>query len=80
MKGLLRGTLVSLVTLALAGCAYMGFHGPSVQSFPGVHRGMTEDRQCLQCHDPDRVSAPTTPHASFKGCLKCHNDTVQTTE
>lgn len=76
MKKLLKSILLLAVMAALVGCAYLGAHGPSIQSYPGVHHGITEDTSCLQCHHPDHGTAPPTPHPSFKGCLKCHNDKV----
>lgn len=74
----LKKMLVVGAILALgSGCAYrcyLGMHGPSVEAFPDVHLGVTENRECLARHDPDQDSSgPPTMHPQFTGCLKCHN-------
>jgi Doubled CXXCH motif (Paired_CXXCH_1) len=62
----------------ILGCTYrhyMGFHGPSIRATPQIHMGVTEDKECLKCHDPERnPEGPPTNHPQFTGCLKCHND------
>ncbi|MBW2101777.1 MAG: hypothetical protein JRH05_03730 [Deltaproteobacteria bacterium] len=43
-----------------------------------IHEGVTRDRECLDCHHPDRNPAgPPTPHPGLSGCLKCHNDELK---
>jgi hypothetical protein len=70
--------MVCMVLALFNGCAYryyLGMHGPSVKSFPDIHKGVTEDQGCLGCHHPDRnPTGPPTSHPQFIGCLKCHND------
>jgi hypothetical protein len=66
---------------ALGGCAYkayLGLHGSSIRLHPDIHESAASDSECLECHHPDAVGteAPVTPHPKFKGCLKCHNDTI----
>jgi len=72
------GMVVLALLLTLVGCAYrhyLGVHGPSIKAHPDIHAGVTEDRQCLECHHPDRKpTGPPTSHPHFSGCLKCHND------
>ncbi len=67
-----------LLLLSSAGCAYrhyLGMHGPSIRSTPGIHIDLQTDDQCLECHDPHKpTDAPPTTHPGFKGCFKCHND------
>ncbi len=67
--------------LFCSGCAYryyLGFHGPSIRMYPDIHEEVTRDEECLACHHPDRnPSGPPTSHPEFTGCLKCHNDPVQ---
>lgn len=69
------------VLMLFSGCAYryyLGMHGPTVKVFPDIHQGVTEDRDCLECHHPDRkTEAPRTSHPQFTGCLKCHNDELK---
>ena len=76
-----RIVLFSLAMIMLGGCAYrhyLGMHGPSVRNHPGIHEGVTEDSECLQCHHADRSPmGPPTSHPKFTGCLKCHNDAVR---
>jgi len=76
---MIKKILVCCILLAgVNGCAYryyLGMHGPSIRAFPDMHEGVAEDRECLDCHDPDRnPSGPATSHPRFTGCLKCHND------
>ena len=70
--------LIIAAMLIICGCAYrhyLGMHGPTMRVFPDLHEGVTEDRQCLDCHGPDNDPQGTaTSHPGFKGCLKCHND------
>jgi len=66
------------ILLVFGGCAYrhyLGLHGPTVRGTPDIHDGVTEDAECLGCHDPDGdpIGLPTS-HPQFTGCLKCHND------
>ncbi len=79
MDGYKRWLIVVLV--AVFSKAYLGFHGPSVQQYPEIHAGMTEDDQCRICHHPDNAGkvdkAPATTHPEFKNCLKCHNDPLE---
>ena len=71
-------TIYGLALLVLGGCAYrhyLGMHGPSVRNYPDVHEGVTQDAECLKCHDPEQEPVgPPTSHPQFTGCLKCHND------
>ena len=64
-----------------SGCAYryyLGMHGPSIKIAADIHEGVTEDKDCLGCHHPDRDPAgPPTSHPQFTGCLKCHNDELK---
>ena len=73
--------IVTGVWLVLGSCAYryyLGLHGPSIRHFPDVHAGVTEDAQCLACHDPNGdPGGPPTTHPQFVGCLKCHDDDVE---
>lgn len=76
MKKVLTITLMILIIVS-SGCAYrhyLGMHGPSIRNLADTHKGVTEDSQCLECHNPDDpTDAPPTNHPGFKGCLKCHN-------
>ncbi|MDY6868686.1 MAG: hypothetical protein SVT56_12450 [Chloroflexota bacterium] len=78
IKGII---LFIMATMILGGCAYrhyLGLHGPSIRNFPEIHKGVTEDVECLACHHPERdLVGPPTSHPQFTGCLKCHNDTVK---
>ncbi len=76
MKQCYNLLLIIVISSALAGCAYLGFHGPSTRLYPDIHADVFEDSECLQCHGPDNddPSSPTTPHPQFTGCLKCHDD------
>lgn len=76
MSTLLKLGCVMLM-LGLAGCYYLGMHGPSIRQFPDVHAGVTEDAECLECHHPDHSVGPPTSHPDFVGCLKCHNDDIR---
>jgi hypothetical protein len=73
------GPMICIVLLLiLGGCAYrhyLGLHGSSIRMYPDVHAGVREDRQCLECHHPEKnPTGPPTSHPEFTGCLKCHND------
>lgn len=64
-------------TILTSGCAfrrYLGLHGPTIQSVPDPHSGVSTDAQCLSCHHPQNPVGTPTTHPRFKGCLKCHND------
>jgi hypothetical protein len=71
-----------VIFTGFSGCAYryyLGMHGPSIKAFPDEHEGVTEDHECLECHDPDiDFEGPPTSHPNFSGCLKCHSDDVKT--
>ena len=77
IKRLFHGVAL-LAILFLSGCAYryyLGMHGPSMQQSPGIHEGVTQDADCLNCHRPGPdPTGPPTSHPGFTGCLKCHND------
>ena len=48
--------------LLISSCAYrhyLGLHGPSVKLYPDVHEGVTDGKECLECHHPDKE--PTGP-------------------
>ncbi|MCK5661925.1 MAG: hypothetical protein KAI17_00495 [Thiotrichaceae bacterium] len=65
------------VALLLLGCnhmAYLGIHGKSIQLYPDIHESVVDDVQCLECHHPDNLEGPVSPHSEFTGCIKCHND------
>jgi hypothetical protein len=65
-----------VVVFSLSSCAYkayLGMPGKSIWLYPDIHEGVTEDYQCLECHNPIDPEGPPTPHPNFKGCLKCHN-------
>ena len=70
--------LALAVLFILGGCTYryyLGFHGPSTKRYPEIHQGVTQDSQCLGCHQPDKNPiGPPTSHPGFTGCLKCHYD------
>ena len=70
--------MVVILSIVFSGCAYrhyMGVHGPSIRAFPDNHEGVTEDKDCLKCHHPEKnPEGPPTNHPHFTGCLKCHND------
>lgn len=71
----MRKTIIILALLVLCiavfGCAYrhyIGLHGPSIKAFPGVHQAVTEDNECLKCHEPDgNPEGPPTNHPHFTG-------------
>jgi len=63
-------------SFTMGSCAYLGFHGPSVQRYPDIHENVSEDWQCLKCHYGDDPQGPLTPHPNFSGCLKCHIDEI----
>lgn len=73
--------LIPVCSVFIVGCAYrhyMGFHGPSIKRHPEIHADAVSDRQCLECHHPDKnPEGPPTSHPHFTGCLKCHNDDVR---
>ena len=81
MKIFFRVVLGGVILVFLSSCAYryyLGMHGPSIRSTPDIHSGVTADRECLECHDPDRDPVgPPTSHPQFTGCLKCHNDPLR---
>jgi predicted CXXCH cytochrome family protein len=82
MKAFHKMLVIGLLAIFLgAGCAYhhyMGSHGPSIKQYPDVHQNVSEDRQCLECHDPHGNSqGPATTHPNVTGCLKCHNDDIK---
>jgi len=56
--------------------AYLGLHGSSIRLHPEIHESVTLDRECLECHHPERAEGPPSPYPTFKGCLKCHNDEI----
>ena len=81
---LIKKTAILSLILLFLGCgayrAYLGLHGPSIQAYPEIHKGVNKDKECLECHHPKNVKdsgAPSTPHPGFHGCLKCHNDKVK---
>ncbi len=82
MKSFLKMTVLFVLLFIIFGCTYryyLGFHGPSIQLYPEDHEGVTEDEECLECHDPENDPECTpTSHPHFTGCLKCHNDEVNT--
>ena len=46
-----------------------------MKAFSDIHKGVTEDKECLKCHHPEmNPEGPPTNHPHFTGCLKCHND------
>jgi len=78
-----RTILLLMVILSVFGCygyrAYLGLHGKSIRLFPDEHEAVTEDRECLECHHPNNSEEGSpTPHPNFKGCIKCHNDEIET--
>ena len=81
MKTVRQFFLSILILAVMTGCAYrhyLGMHGPSIRSAPDVHKGVTEDVECLECHHPARnPTGPPTTHPQFTGCLKCHNDPLK---
>ncbi len=78
MQRIITSILAVAFSITLAACAhryYLGFHGPTIKTFPDIHRAVVEDDECLGCHgDGDQSQGPPTSHPQFKGCLKCHND------
>ena len=66
--------LLGLLLVAAPACAYLGAHGPTIRSYPDVHKGAAEDTQCRECHAGTAPEGPVSPHPGFHGCLKCHND------
>jgi len=78
-----RTIILLMVILSVFGCygyrAYLGLHGKSIRLFPDEHEAVTEDRECLECHHPNNSEEGSpTPHPNFKGCIKCHNDEIET--
>ena len=71
-----RAVLCLTAIVLLAGCAYMGMHGPSIQLNPDTHEDVADDADCLECHGPEDPTGPPTHHPRFTGCLACHNDPV----
>lgn len=79
MKKWMRAIPLTGLALLFVGCghlAYIGMHGRSIRSYPDIHESVSEDAQCLDCHHPDRAQGPATPHPTFTGCIKCHNDAL----
>jgi hypothetical protein len=80
MKAFVKILVVFVLLFINLGCAYryyLGFHGPSVKLHPEQHEGVRQDKECLECHDPQNdPEGPPTTHPQFTGCLKCHNDEV----
>jgi predicted CXXCH cytochrome family protein len=80
MKTLVKTFIVLALLFIIFGCSYrhyLGLHGPSIRLYPEQHEGLTEDEECLECHDPENGTGdPPTSHPNFTGCLKCHNDEV----
>lgn len=78
MKSLLKIFILLALLFIIFGCSYgyyLGLHGPSIKLYPAQHEGVTEDEECLECHDPENGTGdPPTSHPHFTGCLKCHND------
>ena len=72
--------LIFCILAVFGGCAfrhYFGLHGPSIRTLSDIHDGVEKDLECLACHDPDQnPTGPATSHPQFKGCLKCHNDSL----
>jgi len=52
-------------------------HGPSIRQHPEVHKEVTKDNKCLQCHDPNHPVGPPIPHRKVANCLRCHNDEIK---
>ena len=82
MKSLVKMFFLLSLLFIVFGCSYryyLGLHGPSIKLHPEKHEGVTEDEECLECHDPENGTGdPPTSHPHFTGCLKCHNDDVNT--
>ena len=82
MKSFLKMSFLFVLLFIMFGCTYryyLGFHGPSIQLHPEQHESATQDKECLECHDPKNdPEGPPTSHPHFTGCLKCHNDEVNT--
>ena len=76
MKIYITAVLLIFVSTVIFSCAHLGFHGPSIRTYPHVHSNVTEDRECIKCHHGDDPEGPLTPHPNFSGCLKCHNDEI----
>lgn len=75
VKTLFKIAILLFSVSAVFSCAYMGFHGRSIKLHPDIHKGVSEDHECLECHHPDKEpQGPPTPHPKFTGCIKCHND------
>jgi hypothetical protein len=82
MKSLVKIFILLVLLVIVFGCSYrhyLGLHGPSIKLHPKQHEGITEDEKCLECHDPENETGdPPTSHPHFTGCLKCHNDEINT--
>jgi hypothetical protein len=82
MKSLLKISFLFVLLFVIFGCTYryyLGFHGPSIHLHPEQHESVTQDKECLECHDPKNdPEGPPTSHPHFTECLKCHNDEVNT--
>ena len=82
MKSFLRMSFLFVLLFIMFGCTYryyLGFHGPSIKLNPEQHEDVTQDKECLECHDPKNdPEGPPTSHPHFTGCLKCHNDEINT--
>lgn len=82
MKFLFKLFFPIVLLLLIYGCGgfglyYLGFHGPSMRPYPDFHGEVTEDKECLECHNPENYpDVPQTSHSKFHGCIKCHNDEV----
>ena len=80
MKSFKIMSIIVVLLFIIFGCTYryyLGFHGPSIQLHPEQHEGVTQDKECLECHDAKNdPEGPPTSHPQFTGCLKCHNDEV----
>lgn len=83
MKKFFRFVPLLVVIAVVVGCgytAYLGMHGTSIKLHPDIHEAVAEDRECLECHHPDNDPVVASPHPNFIGCLKCHNDDIDSTE
>ena len=80
MKYFIKMIFFLIMFFTMFGCAYryyLGFHGPSIKLHPDEHEGVVQDRECLECHDPNNdIEGPPTSHPHFTGCLKCHKDDI----
>jgi len=80
MKCFIKMIFFLIMFFTMFGCAYryyLGFHGPSIKLHPDQHESVLQDKECLECHDPNNdIEGPPTSHPHFTGCLKCHNDDI----